>query len=160
MLPTGRYWHIIQLCSKDVLTGSSQCGRARSAANVRVRQASRQMRTLRSCWRQKRPTLVELLTGWLQEKKLIISLSSLLMDKKIVTEAKLLDAAVEHIHKFSVGRLDLAHWLNHGPDTDRDCLDHTIPGCTLLREWSKISKPRTHLYASTCLYAAGQKEGE
>ena len=89
MLPTGRYWHIIQLCSKDVLTGPSRCGRARSAANVRVRQASRQMRTLRSGWRQKRPILVELLTGWLQEKKLIISLSSRLMDKKIVTEAEL-----------------------------------------------------------------------
>ena len=74
--------------------------------------------------------------------------------------SRALDAAVEHIQKFSVGRPDLAHWPNHGPDIDRDCLDHTIPGCALLREWSKISKTRTHLYASTCLYAAGRKEGE
>ena len=35
------------------------------------------------------------------------------MDKAIVMEAKLLDAAVEHIHKSSVGRADLACWPNH-----------------------------------------------
>ena len=103
-----------------------------SAANVRVQHASRQMRTLRSGWRQIRPILVELLTAWLREKPL--------MDKEIVTEAELLDAAVEHIHKSSVGRPGLAHWPSHGPDIDRDCLNHAITGCALLREWSKIKQ--------------------
>ena len=65
--------------------------------------ASRQMRTLSSGWRQVRPILVKLLTAFLREK--------LLMDKEIVTEAELLDTAVEHIHKCSVGRrrADMAH---------------------------------------------------
>ena len=49
------------------------------------------------------------------------------MDKGIVTEAELLDAAVEHIHKSSVGRQDLAHWPNHGQDIERGCLEHAIP---------------------------------
>ena len=46
---------------------------------------------------------MELLTAFLREK--------LLMDKEIVTEAELLDTAVEHIHKCSVGRrrADMAH---------------------------------------------------
>ena len=44
----------------------------------------------------------------------------------------------EHIHKSSIGRADMAHWPNHGPDMDRECLAHAIPGCTLLSEWSKI----------------------
>ena len=57
------------------------------------------------------------------------------MDNGIVTETGLLGAAVEHIHKSSVGRPDLAHWPNHRPDIDRGCLDHAIPGCALLREW-------------------------
>ena len=35
------------------------------------------------------------------------------MDKEIVTEAQLLDAVVEHIHKSSVVSADLAHWPNH-----------------------------------------------
>ena len=62
------------------------------------------------------------------------------MDKEIVTEAELLDAAVEHIHKSSVGRADMAHWPNHGPEMDSACLAHAIPGCTLLSEWSKIKQ--------------------
>ena len=35
------------------------------------------------------------------------------MDEEIVTEAELLNAAVENIHKSSVGRADMAHWPNH-----------------------------------------------
>ena len=46
----------------------------------------------------------------------------------------------EHIHKSSIGRADMAHWPNHGPDMDRECLAHAIPGCTLLSEWSKIKQ--------------------
>ena len=57
-------------------------------------------------------------------------------NEEIVMEAELIDAAVEHIHKSSVGRADLAHWPNHGPHIDIDYLDHPIPGCILLREWS------------------------
>ena len=63
------------------------------------------MRTLRSGWRQIQPILVDLLDAWRREKPL--------MYKAIVMEAKLLDAAVEHIHKSSVGRADLACWPNH-----------------------------------------------
>ena len=60
--------------------------------------------------------------------------------KEIVKEAELLDAAEEHIHKSSVGRPDSLHWLNHGPDINRDGLDHAIPGCALLREGSQIQQ--------------------
>ena len=72
------------------------------------------------------------------------------MDKEIVTEAELLDVAVEHIHKSRVGRADSDHWPNHGPDIDRECLDHAIPGGT--------AKPG-HVYTSIC-QVAGRKEGE
>ena len=79
-----------------------------------------------------------------------------------MTETGLLGAAVEHIHKSSVGRPDLAHWPNHRPDIDRGCLDHAIPGCALLREWSKIKQNQDtrRVYASRCQVAAGQKEGD
>ena len=60
------------------------------------------------------------------------------MDNEIVTEAELLNATVEHIHKSSVGHVDMAHWPNYGPVMDSACLAHAIPGCTLLSEWSKI----------------------
>ena len=73
-----------------------------------------------------RPVLEELLAAWLRERPL--------MDKEIVTEAELLNAAVEHIHKSSVGRADVAHWPNHGPAMDSECLAHAIPGRTLLSE--------------------------
>ena len=81
-----------------------------------------------------RPVLEELLAAWLRERPL--------MDKEIVTEAELLNAAVEHIHKSSVGRADMAHWPNHGPEMDSECLAHAIPGCTLLSEWSKINSDK------------------
>ena len=103
-----------------------------SAYNVQVLHASRQMRTLRAGWRAMRPVLEELLAAWLRERPL--------MDKEIVTEAELLNAAVEHIHKSSVGRADMAHWPNHGPEMDSECLAHAIPGRTLLSEWSKIKQ--------------------
>ena len=92
------------------------------AANVRVRQASRQMRTLRSGWTpgdKTQPILVGFLTAWLREKPL--------MDKEIGTEAELLDALVERIHKSSVGRADLAHWPNRERDIECESLDHVIP---------------------------------
>ena len=70
------------------------------ASNVHVLHASRQMRTLKSGGSEMRPVLEELLVAWLRERPL--------MDKEIVTEAELLNAAVEHIHKSSVGRADMA----------------------------------------------------
>ena len=74
----------------------------------------------------------ELLAVWLREKPP--------MDKEIVTEAELLDAAVKHINKSSIGRWDMAHWPNHGLDMYREYLAHAIPGCTLLRERSKVKQ--------------------
>ena len=65
---------------------------------------------------------MELLTAWLQE--------NLLMKKEMVTEAELLDAAVEHNHESSVGSREFTHWPNHRPDIDSYCLDHAILGCS------------------------------
>ena len=68
------------------------------------------------------PVLEELLAAWLREKPL--------MDKKIVTEAELLNGTVEHIHKSSIGRADMAHWPNHGPVMDRE------PECLTLQSFN------------------------
>ena len=87
-----------------------------SASNVQVLHASLQMRTLRSGWREMRPVFEELLAAWLRERPP--------MNKEIVTEV---NAAVEHIHKSTVDRADMANWPNHGPVMDSDCLAHCGP---------------------------------
>ena len=70
-----------------------------------------------------------------------------------MTEAKLLDAAVEPTgyHKSSVGRPDMAHWPNVGTDIDLDCLDHAIlQGAHCCANGQRLIKLQTRVYSSTC----------
>ena len=61
MQPMGRNWHIINFVERR--PDSDWLITVWLAVNVRVQQASRQMRTLRLGWRQIQPILVELLTA-------------------------------------------------------------------------------------------------
>ena len=48
------------------------------------------------------------------------------MEKEEITDAELLDGAVEHVQKAKGTRPDLANWPTHGAEIDRACIQLAI----------------------------------